>query len=66
MHEGTSIDRMTSKNTNTVVLYHHPFSRAANVVWMLEELGIPYELAFVDILSGKNHTPEFHQKNPMG
>ncbi len=57
---------MTSKNTNTVVLYHHPFSRAANVVWMLEELGIPYELAFVDILSGKNHTPEFHQKNPMG
>lgn len=57
---------MTKQNTHSVVLYHHPYSRAANVVWMLEELGIPYELAFVDILSGKNHTPEFHQKNPMG
>jgi glutathione S-transferase len=49
-----------------VVLYHHPFSRAANVVWMLEEVGIPYQLEFVDILSGANHSADFHQKNPMG
>jgi glutathione S-transferase len=34
-----------------VVLYHHPYSRASNVVWMLEELEIPYELRFVDILA---------------
>ena len=32
-----------------IVLYHHPWSRAANVVWMLEEIGIPYELRWVDI-----------------
>ena len=30
----------------SIVLYHHPFSRAANVVWMLEEVGLPYELTF--------------------
>ena len=24
-----------------IVLYHHPFSRAANGIWMLEEIGIP-------------------------
>lgn len=53
-------------NTNPVVLYHHPFSRAANVVWMLEELGIPYVLEYVDVLAGAQHSAEFHQKNPMG
>lgn len=57
---------MTKQNSNAVVLYHHPYSRAAGTVWVLEELGIPYQLEFVDILTGKNHTPEFHQKNPMG
>lgn len=56
---------MTTAN-KPVVLYHHPFSRAANVVWMLEELGIPYQLEFVDILSGANHSADFHKKNPMG
>ena len=53
-------------NTNPVALYHHPFSRAANVVWMLEELGIPYVLEYVDVLAGAQHSAEFHQKNPMG
>lgn len=28
----------------SIVLYHHPFSRAATVIWMLEELEVPYEL----------------------
>lgn len=50
----------------SVVLYHHPFSRAANVVWMLEELGVPYELRHVDILAGAHKTPEILALNPMG
>ncbi len=50
----------------TAVLYYHPFSRAANVVWMLEELGIPYERRFVDITKGEQKQPEFLAKNPMG
>src|SRR5580698_5063574 len=49
-----------------IVLYHHPFSRAANVVWMLEELGTPYELRFVDILKGEQKAPEFIARNAMG
>ena len=36
----------------SIVLYHHPFTRASNVVWMLEEVGAPYELRFVDIMKG--------------
>lgn len=48
------------------VLYHHPFSRAATVVWMLEEVGIPYELRFVDLMKGAHKKPEILALNPMG
>lgn len=49
-----------------VVLYHHPFSRAANAVWTLEEVGVEYELRFVDILAGAQKSPELLALNPMG
>lgn len=50
----------------SIVLYHHPFSRAANIVWMLEEVGVPYELRFVDLMTGKHKLPEILALNPMG
>jgi glutathione S-transferase len=50
----------------SLTLYHHPFSRAANVIWMLEEVGVPYELRFVDLLAGKHKVPEILALNPMG
>lgn len=50
----------------SIVLFHHPFSRAANVVWMLEEVGVPYELRFVDIMKGDQKSPELLALNPMG
>lgn len=50
----------------SIVLHHHPFSRAAGVVWMLEEVGVPYELRFVDLMKGEQKAPEFVALNPMG
>ena len=50
----------------SIVLYHHPFSRAANVIWMLEEVGVPYELHHVDIIKGGQKSPELLALNPMG
>jgi glutathione S-transferase len=50
----------------SIVLYHHPFSRAATVVWMLEEVGAPYELRFVDIMKGGHKTPSMLALSPMG
>ena len=49
-----------------ITLHHHPHSRAANVVWQLEELGLQYELEHVDFHAGANRTPEFKKLNPMG
>lgn len=50
----------------TITLYHHPFSRAATVVWMLEEVGQPYRLQFVDMMKGEQKMPAFLARNPMG
>ena len=49
-----------------VILYYHPYSRAATVVWMLEEIGVEYELHYVDIMAGAQKSPEVIAKNPMG
>ncbi len=49
-----------------LTLYHHPWSRAANVVWMLEELGLDYALRWVDITAGEQKAAEFLALNPMG
>lgn len=50
----------------SIVLFHHPFSRAANALWMLEEVGVPYELHHVDILAGGQKAPAVLTLNPMG
>jgi glutathione S-transferase len=49
-----------------ITLYHHPYSRAANGIWMLEELGVPYELRFVDIMKGSQKGADHVALNPMG
>lgn len=50
----------------SLVLYHHPFSRAALSVWMLEEVGLPYELRYVDLMAGAQKSPDMLALNPMG
>ncbi|HEX4454144.1 MAG TPA: glutathione S-transferase family protein [Kofleriaceae bacterium] len=50
----------------TIKLYHHPFSRAAGTVWVLEEVGQPYELEFVDLMKGAHKVADFTKTNPMG
>lgn len=50
----------------TIELYHHPYSRAATIVWMLEEAGVDYRLRWVDIMAKAQKAPEFLALNPMG
>jgi glutathione S-transferase len=49
-----------------VTVYHHPYTRAASVVWMLEEVGVDHELRFVDVMAGAHKAPEILALNPMG
>lgn len=49
-----------------LILHHHPFTRAAGVVWMLEEVGEPYELIYMDVPAGDHKREGFKAKNPMG
>ncbi len=49
-----------------ITLYHHPFTRAANSVWMLEETGVPYELKYVDLMAGQQKDAALTALNPMG
>jgi glutathione S-transferase len=48
-----------------IKLYGVPRSRAMRPLWMLEELGLPYENAKVSFL-GETRTPEFLRINPNG
>jgi glutathione S-transferase len=50
----------------TIKLLYHPFSRAANTVWALEEVGCPYELEFVDLMRGDHKLAPVRALNPMG
>ncbi len=50
----------------TLTLKHHPFTRAAGVMPLLEEVGAPYELEWVDARNGEQKRPEHKALNAMG
>ena len=45
-------------------LYHCVSARSFRALWMLEELGLPYEFHRVDIMTNDQFTPEFLSINP--
>lgn len=47
-------------------LYYAPKSRSIRALWMLEEIGCPYEKKHVDIRSGQGRNPEYLALNPHG
>jgi glutathione S-transferase len=49
-----------------IKLLHHPFSRAANTVWALEEIGCEYSLEYVDFARGEQKTDAVRAHNLMG
>lgn len=49
-----------------LTLYHIAPSRSSIVLWMLEELGEPYDLHLLSMKRGDNRAPAFLAVNPMG
>ena len=50
----------------TLRLHHAAPSRSSTVLWMLEELGEPYELNVLDLKAGEQRNPAYLAINPMG
>lgn len=50
----------------TIELFHNPQSRATMMHWLLEELGVEYELVPVAYEDGSMRTPEFLEISPLG
>jgi len=53
-------------NTPDLILYHNPKSRSAGARVLLEAVGAPYAVRFVDFAAGDNRTPGFLALNPLG
>lgn len=49
-----------------IKLYHAAPSRSAVILWLLEELGVPYDLELVSLQNGDAQKPAFLELNPMG
>jgi glutathione S-transferase len=49
-----------------LTLYHASPSRSSIVLWMLEELGEPYDIKLIKLSAGENLKPDYLAINPMG
>ena len=49
-----------------LVLYHIARSRSSVVLWMLEEVGEPYDIRLLSLKKGENRAPGYLAVNPMG
>jgi glutathione S-transferase len=49
-----------------ITLYHAAPSRSSIVLWMLEELGEPYDIKLLKLSAGDNLKPDYLTINPMG
>src|SRR6185295_16503296 len=47
-------------------LYHASPSRSSVTLWMLEELGEPFEIELLSLKNGDQRKPEYLAVNPMG
>ena len=49
-----------------LTLYHAAPSRSSIALWMLEEVGAPYDVKLVKLSQGDNLKPDYLAINPMG
>jgi glutathione S-transferase len=49
-----------------LTLYHAAPSRSSVVLWMLEEIGEPYDIHLLSLKKGTNREPDYLAVNPLG
>ncbi len=50
----------------TTKLYYAPFTRSSRPRWLLEELGVPYELVRIDMKAKEHKSPAYLKLHPHG
>lgn len=53
-----------SNATPAIIFHHSPWSRAVSVRWLLEELGVPYEVKYQDIHAPKGADESYRAVHP--
>ncbi|MDE2691429.1 MAG: glutathione S-transferase family protein [Acidobacteriota bacterium] len=49
-----------------ITIYHVPRTRSARIIWLCEELGLPYEVVPVDFSPEYRKSAEWRRLNPIG
>jgi glutathione S-transferase len=49
-----------------LVLYHASPSRSSVTLWMLEEVGEPYDIKLLKLSENQQHSPDYLKLNPLG
>jgi glutathione S-transferase len=65
-HHEATLQAHVSNQGGSMKLYFSPRSRAVRPRWLLEELGVPYELVRVDLAAGEQKKPEHLAVHPHG
>src|SRR5262245_26206973 len=55
-----------STRSEMIELFYYPSPNTRKVVMLLEEIGLPYVIRWVDLLAGEQHTAEYRAINPNG
>lgn len=53
-------------DTPRFILHHAPRSRSSRALWLLEEAGVPFEIALHDFAKGTHKDPAYLAINPAG
>ena len=49
-----------------LTIYHFKGTRSVRVIWLCEELGIPYQVEVIDFSPAFRNSPEWRSKSPTG
>lgn len=55
-----------TKPDQKLTLYFHPRTRSTRPRWLLEELGVDYDLELVELFKGAHKAPEYLAVHPLG